>query len=154
MLRTLRNKSRENFLQADGIRLSHQDYGHFLRNLQYFKRNKLDPNFNTFVLAGRRNGTSFLSTVDMYGDHFEQDSAMTGFSRYFGTAIINNGWHKDCSEAEAIHILGSVFSELYMRDCKGHDLVEFVIIRDSGVERRRAKVNGEWDYNMYKNHAN
>ena len=70
-------------------------YSHYLSQLCYQKRNKIDPYLVSSVLAGYdRDGNARLYSVDQYGALIEKEYFTTGFGGYFlpplvGRYIIN-----------------------------------------------------------------
>ena len=51
-VRRLKDLTQESFLFDDGVDHSVQDYANYLASLSYERRNKQNPYFNTFVIAG------------------------------------------------------------------------------------------------------
>jgi len=77
----------------DGVKHSVSNYANYLAGLCYAKRNKQNPYYNNFVVAGFQNGKAHLSSIDLYGNHIAKDYLTVGFSKYFGHALIANEWN-------------------------------------------------------------
>ena len=67
----------------------------YLCRVMYNRRNKFDPLWNSLVIMGCKNGRSFLSTVGMIGQHYEDSHLAAGFGNHMvGRAC----WHSCCME--------------------------------------------------------
>lgn len=81
----------------DSVSYSVEEYANYLSAIAYERRNKQNPFYNNFVVAGYENGKPFLSSIDLFGTHIRKDYVAAGFSKYFGLAILANNWNPDKS---------------------------------------------------------
>lgn len=91
----MKELTRESALYDDGVNYSVEEYANYLAALAYERRNKQNPFYNNFVVAGFENGKAYLSSIDLFGTHIKKDWVTAGFSKYFGLALIANHWNAD-----------------------------------------------------------
>jgi 20S proteasome subunit beta 7 len=111
-----------------------QDYASYLASLGYERRNKQNPYYNNFVVAGYEDGKAHLSSIDMYGTHIKKDFITAGFAKYFGLASIATLWNPELSLEECKKIIHLCFMVIYERDCHSVDQVQFTTVTEKGVE--------------------
>lgn len=154
-VKKLRELTQESFLFDDGVDHSVQDYANYLSSIAYERRNKQNPYYNNFVVAGFEKGESYLASVDLYGTHIAKDYVTAGFSKYFGLALIANDWNPALPAADCRRILHKCFTVIYERDCKSIDEVQFALVTDRGVEvMPPEKVDSQWDFRDFRERKN
>lgn len=147
--------SRESELFEDGVHFTVEEYANYLAALAYERRNKQNPFYNNFVVAGFEDGKAFLSSVDLYGTHIKKDWVASGFSKYYGLAWIANNWNPDCTAEECKQILHKCFTVIYERDCHAIDEVQFALVTAKGVEiLAPEKVESQWDFKEFRERKN
>lgn len=127
-VKKLKDLTKESFLFDDGVDYSVKDYASYLASLSYDRRNRQNPYYNNFVVAGFENGESYLASVDVFGTHIVKDYVTAGFSKYFGLALIANDWNPSLPAEECKKILHKCFTVIYERDCKSLDEVQFGLV--------------------------
>ena len=132
-----------------------QEYANYLAALGYERRNKQNPFYNNFVVAGFENGQAFLSSIDLYGTHIRKDYVCAGFSKYFGLALVAKYWSADKTMEECKKIIHQCWSVLYQRDCHTVDQLQFATVTQRGVELLAPeKVASNWDFKEFKERKN
>lgn len=59
-----------------------KEFGSYLANLCYEKRNKIDPYIVESLIGGIQNNESYLACCDLYGNYYESDFIASSFARY------------------------------------------------------------------------
>lgn len=62
----------------------------YLAHISYERRNKMNPYYNSTVIAGFKDEESVLASVDLFGTLIKKDYIVTGFAKHFGLALIAN----------------------------------------------------------------
>jgi len=78
----------------------------------------MNPLWNDLLVAGFKDGKSFLGNVDYIGTAFEDDFLATGFGSYLAIPILRKKWHPDMEEGEARALLEECLRVLFYRDCR------------------------------------
>lgn len=151
IVRLLRQKQTEDFIQHDGVKLDARQYASYLSSLMYAKRNKGNPLFNSVLVAGLVNGESYLAYIDLYGTHIIADYNVTGFAHYVAKPIIADAWRPGMSEGEGKELLEKGMRVLWYRDSRASDRIQFARVTRDGVEIEDAyKINSDWDQESFK----
>ena len=147
--------TREGNLYDDGVDYSVEEYANYLASLSYERRNKQNPFYNNFVVAGFENGKSFLSSIDLFGTHIKKDWIAAGFSKYYGLALIANHWNPDKTAEECKQILHKCWTVIYERDCHSVDEVQFALVTEKGVEVLPPEhAASDWNFREFRERAN
>ncbi|CAM6002430.1 unnamed protein product, partial [Sphagnum balticum] len=153
--RQLHELTHESFLFDDKVSYSVTDYANYLGRICYEKRNKQNPFYNNFVVAGFENGTGYLASVDLYGNHIVKDYVTAGFSKYFGLALIANQWNANKTAAECREILHKCFKVIYERDCHSIDRVQFGLVTKDGIQISEPEhVDSNWNFRDFRERKN
>ena len=145
--RRLKELTRESSLFDDGVQYSVEEYANYLAAMSYERRNKQNPYYNNFVVAGFENGQAYLSSIDLFGTHIKKDWVAAGFSKYYGLALIANNWNPDLPMEECKKIIHQCWTVIYERDCHSVDQLQFACVTERGVEvSRPEKVASDWDF--------
>lgn len=102
----------------DGFSHAPHEIFHYLRAILYQRRNKMNPLWNDLIVAGHKDGKSFLGNVDLIGTAFEDDFLATGFGSYLAIPILRKKWRPDMEEGEARALLEECLRVLFYRDCR------------------------------------
>ena len=102
----------------DGFEHSPSEIFNYLRSLMYQRRNKMNPLWNNLLVAGFKEGKSFLGSVDLIGTAYEDDFLATGFGSYLAIPIMRKKWRPDMEEGEARELLEECLRVLFYRDCR------------------------------------
>lgn len=109
--------------QADGFVKGPKEVFNYMRTVMYNRRSKGNPLWNQLLVAGYRDGQSFLGYVDMIGTSFEENYIATGFGGYLAIPLIREKWHENMDEGEARALLEDCMRVLYYRDCKASNRI-------------------------------
>lgn len=120
---TLASLYQEDLDQNDGFVKGPSEVFNYLRTVMYNRRGKGNPLWNQILVAGFREGKSFLGYVDLIGTSFEENFIATGFGAYLGMPLIRERWHADMDEGEARALLEDCIRVCYYRDCKAFNKV-------------------------------
>ena len=154
-VRKLKDLTQESFLFDDGVDHSVQDYANYLASISYDRRNRQNPLYNNFVVAGFEKGESYLASIDPFGTHIVKDFVTAGFSKYFGLSLIANEWNPALPAADCRRILHQCFTVIYERDCKSIDQVQFALVTEEGVKvMEPEKVVSNWDFRDFRERKN
>jgi 20S proteasome subunit beta 7 len=141
------------FCEDDGKELSPREIYAYLTRVMYNRRNKFDPLWNSLVVAGTKNGESFLGTVGMIGQHYADSHVAAGFGNHMARPLFREKHTDDMSEAEARTLMEDALRACVMRDKSMMN--KFQIAK---VEKGKAPEISEpfavatsWDYEKYRN---
>jgi len=105
----------------------------YLGRVMYGRRNKQDPLWNNVVVAGYKNGESFLGSVDLLGTHYQDDHIATGFGDHIARPLLRNAWKPDLTKEEAVKLLEKCLTVLFYRDARAFSRVQISTIGEDGV---------------------
>mmetsp|Transcript_52419 Transcript_52419/g.90043 ORF Transcript_52419/g.90043 Transcript_52419/m.90043 type:complete len:161 (-) Transcript_52419:222-704(-) len=108
----------------DGFKHAPSEIFHYLRAVMYQRRNKMNPLWNNLLVAGFKDGESFLGSVDLIGTAYEEDFLATGFGSYLATPIFRKKWRPDMEEGEARELLEECLRVLFYRDCRALNKIQ------------------------------
>ncbi|PWN52937.1 proteasome endopeptidase complex, beta subunit [Violaceomyces palustris] len=116
--------------ENDGHILSPSQIYAYLARVMYNRRSKMDPIWNSFVLAGvdPKDGSPFLGYVDLLGTTYSASTIATGFGLHLAQPLLRKaveGREDQIEEEEAKRILEECMKVLFYRDARS--LNRFVI---------------------------
>ena len=136
----------------DGFAHSPPEIFHYLRAIFYQKRNKFNPLWNEVLVAGYKDGKSFLGHLDMIGTAFQDDVMATGFGSYLALPIMRKRWHANMTEGEARALLEDCLRVLFYRDCRALNRIQIAKADASGVLVSPAiTLDTVWDLASFAN---
>lgn len=118
ILKMIEQKSQTEFAMDDGSSLSPSGLHQWLTRIMYQRRSKMDPLWNSVVIAGFRDGKAYLGSSDMYGTMFEDNYMCTGLGLHLALPLIRKAWREDMSEEEARKLLVDCMRVLFYRDTR------------------------------------
>ncbi|XP_072284668.1 proteasome subunit beta type-4 [Pyxicephalus adspersus] len=123
-------------LVGDGHNYSPKAIHSWLTRVMYNRRCKMNPLWNTVVMAGFYNGESFLGYVDKLGVAYEAPSIATGFGAYLAQPLMRDVVDKkpNLTREEARQLIERCMKVLYYRDARSYNRYEIAIVTASGVE--------------------
>ena len=142
------------YCEDDGKELSPKEIYSYLCRVMYNRRNKFDPLWNSLVVAGlMKDGTQFLGTVGMIGQHYTDSHLAAGFGNHMARPLFREKHTDDMSEPEARALMEDALRACVMRDKSMMN--KFQIAK---VEFGKAPTVSEpfavatsWDYEKFKN---
>lgn len=108
----------------DGISLGPQEVYNYLCRVMYNRRNKFDPLWNSFIIAGIEPAThditdssssSFLGMVGMIGTHYVDSHVTTGFANHLARPLFREKQSDDMSEEAAVELMHEALRVCYYR---------------------------------------
>lgn len=118
IIKIIEAKSVQDFALDDGATLPPSALHNWLTRVMYQRRSKMDPLWNSVVVAGFRDGKSYLGASDMYGSQYEENFAASGLGRHLAIPMLRKQWREDMGEAEARKLLEDCMRVLFYRDTR------------------------------------
>lgn len=147
---TLHDKMLDEHCEDDGAKLSAPEIHAYLSRVMYAKRNKGDPLYNKLIVAGVKDGRTFLGYLDQYGTPFADEYAATGFGLAMALPLIRDRWRGDMTEAEARALLEDCLRVLWYRDCRALNRVQFAKVTAAGARVDEPLVlSAKWDFKSF-----
>ncbi|KAJ2844349.1 Proteasome subunit beta type-7 [Coemansia erecta] len=137
MKHTLENLLTHEYDMDDGQNMGTRSIYKYISNIMYGRRSKIDPLWNSYVVAGVENGESFLGFVDYYGTTYQSPTIATGFGAYLAQPILRKyveGHEDELTEEEAVRILDDCMRVLYYRDGRSFNKLRRAKVTAEGVE--------------------
>lgn len=122
----------------------------FLTRVLYNRRSKMDPLWNSVVVAGFRDGKPFLGRVSHIGCAYEDNLIATGMGGYMALPILRERWHEDLTEEEGRAILVDAMRVLFYRDCRSINRIQIGKVDASGVTvDEPVRMDTKWDLRAF-----
>jgi len=118
MLKMIDAKATDEYNMDDGASMSASALHHWLTRIMYNRRSKMDPLWNSIVIAGFRDGKAYLGTTDLYGTMYEDSFIATGLGAHMALPLLRKAWREDMGEAEARKLLEDCMRVLFYRDTR------------------------------------
>ncbi|XP_068030894.1 proteasome subunit beta type-4 [Anomalospiza imberbis] len=137
-------------LLGDGHSYSPRALHSWLTRVLYNRRSKINPLWNTVLIAGVYGGESFLGYVDMLGVAYEAPSLATGFGAYLAQPLLRAELERDRdrlpTREEARELLERCLRVLYYRDARSFNRYEVATVTEKGVELEGPlTLEANWD---------
>jgi 20S proteasome subunit beta 7 len=151
----------EDFIMDDGVRLTPKEVYAYLSRVMYNRRNKMDPLWNSLVVAGlQADGQGglkpFLGTVGMIGTHYTDEHIATGFGNQLARPLFREKHSVNMSEAEAEELMKEALKVCYYRD--KNSINKFQIAKITAPEGKPVvsisdpfALDTKWDYKAFVN---
>ena len=159
MLKKLKDKHDLDCISEDYQEfLGPKDYLKWLAAVQFNKRMRVDPFWNSHIVAGidKETGEKYLGTVDIHGNNYEGNYLCTGIAAYFCKRILSEGVTEETTFEQAKEIINKCFTTLYYRDKFQSDNIELVTIEDGPnvTFHDPYTLESEWSYGFTVNKTN
>ncbi|KHJ48081.1 hypothetical protein D918_01348 [Trichuris suis] len=127
----------------------------WLRSVLYFRRSRLNPFWNSFVVAGvvGPENEPYLGTVNLLGVSYTNKYVATGLGSYLVQQLLENALSKRKEEAsslsrkDAMQLMRECIEILYERDTLAHYEYEVGVVDKEGCTiYPHLTVSGKWDY--------
>jgi 20S proteasome subunit beta 7 len=120
----------------------------FVSRVFYNRRNKVDPLWNTVLVAGCEGGVPTLGYVDLRGTTFSEDYLATGFGAHMALPLIRERWAAGMDEAAARTLLEDCLRVLWYRDTRALNKVQVAKVTAAGavVSPPFAIANCQWEF--------
>jgi len=134
----------------DGHSLGPTEIYEYLSQVMYARRSKMNPLWNSLVLAGHKNGQSFLGFVDLLGTTYSSATIATGYGAMIAQPLLRKaveGREHLITEEEARDILKTSLRVLFYRDARSLNKFQIAVVNDNGVSLGDAEsVETEWNF--------
>mmetsp|Transcript_42464 Transcript_42464/g.117160 ORF Transcript_42464/g.117160 Transcript_42464/m.117160 type:complete len:243 (-) Transcript_42464:118-846(-) len=111
----------EDYLHEDGCSMGPHEYAAYIGRVMYNRRSKMNPLFNQFVVAGKKeNQDPLLAFVDHQGTYFEENYVATGFGSHLATPLLRLEWKPELTADEAKALIVKCLQLCFYRDCKAY----------------------------------
>lgn len=135
---------------GDGHELTPKEIHQYLVRVMYGRRNRFDPLWNSIVVAGVRDGKSYLGLVDLVGTHYEDNTIATGFGAHLALPLMRKEWDsKDgkLTKEDARKVLEASLKVLFYRDARSLNKIQIATIEESSIEISEPySLETEWTY--------
>ncbi|SCV68868.1 BQ2448_989 [Microbotryum intermedium] len=155
VIKLLENQMISEQILDDGHVLSSSQIYEYLSNVMYSKRNKQDPFWNAFIVAGLEPGNvPFLSYVDLLGTTYSAPSLASGYGHHIAQPLLRKALErlgpegeKALSEADARALLEQCMKVLFYRDARSINKFQIASVTSRGVEISESmKAPTEWSF--------
>lgn len=124
---------------GDGHTLTPPQLYRSLSRMMYGRRSKIDPLWNSLVLAGidPTTGVPFLGYVDLLGTTYQSTTIATGFGLHLAQPLLRKeveGREHEIDEARAREILENCMRVLFYRDARSLNRFQIAKITKQGAE--------------------
>ena len=101
----LGNLTTRDYCVDDGCKLLPGEVHTYLTRVMYQRRNKMNPLWNSLVVAGFKDGESYLGTVDSIATSYTDDHIATGYGEYLARPLMRSRFNPNMSEGDARALL-------------------------------------------------
>ncbi|EFC45767.1 proteasome subunit beta [Naegleria gruberi] len=129
----------KDFCADDKIETQPKAIFQYLVRIMYNRRNKFNPLWNTLIVAGVKDGKSFLGYTDLLGSNFEDDTMASGYGAYLAKPILRKfldekgGDVNNITEQEAKDVLEKCMKVLYYRDARSINKIQIATANETGL---------------------
>jgi len=142
----------DDFCADDGHCLAPSELYAYLQRVLYNRRNKMDPLWNSLVVAGFKDGQAFLGTVGMIGSHYTDSHVATGFGAQLARPLFREKAREDMSAAEARALLEEALRVCYYRDKNSINKFQVATVTAAGVALSEPfALATEWSLEAFQN---
>ena len=147
MLKLIEGMAVEEFAMDDGATMSPKELHHWLTRVMYNRRSKMDPLWNSVVIAGFRGGKGYLGSADLYGTMYEDDYVCTGLGAHMALPLIRKAWKPEMTEAEARTLLTDCMRVLFYRDTRASAEYQIGVVNGEGSSvSEPTKLDTFWEH--------
>ncbi|KAJ3022770.1 UNVERIFIED_CONTAM: Proteasome subunit beta type-7 [Siphonaria sp. JEL0065] len=134
MLVNLETKER---YQDDGHVLGPKNVFEYMSRVMYGRRTKVNPLWNSLVIAGVKNAEPFLGYVDLQGTSYQSSTIATGFGGHLALPILRKAiddiGEENLTEEQATKIIEDAMRVLYYRDARSLNKFQRATVTSAGV---------------------
>ncbi|OJA18525.1 hypothetical protein AZE42_06659 [Rhizopogon vesiculosus] len=132
----LEELSIEEISAQDGHELGPVEIHEYMSQVMYARRSKMNPLWNSLLIAGFKDGKRFLSFVDLLGTTYTASTLATGYGAYIAQPLLRKaveGKEDIITEEEARKILEDSMRVLFYRDARSLNKFQIATISSAGV---------------------
>jgi len=134
IMKLMEQQTIDDRIVGDGVFRDAPAIHSWLRCILYNRRSKMNPLWNTMVVAGKSiKGEAYLGYVDKIGVAFTDDTVATGFGSYIALPMMRKALAEkpDMSVEEAKAVLVRCLRVLFYRDCRSLNRFQIGVVSDS-----------------------
>lgn len=147
MLKLIEGMAVEEFAMDDGATMSPKELHHWLTRVMYNRRSKMDPLWNSVIIAGFRDGAAYLGTSDLYGTMYEDTFIATGLGAHMALPLLRQEWTAEMGEAEARALLTKCMQVLFYRDTRACSTIQIGKVDSTGASiSAPTKLETYWEH--------
>ncbi|KAJ1992179.1 Proteasome subunit beta type-7 [Coemansia spiralis] len=150
MQHTLENIMTQEYDMDDGQRLGTKSIYKCISKIMYNRRSKMNPLWNSYVIAGVDSGEKVLGYVDLIGTTYESPTIATGYGSHMAQPILRKvveGREDEITEEEAVKIIEDCMRVLYYRDARAFNKLTRAKVTAQGVEITEPySLETNWDF--------
>jgi len=152
IMQTLDELVTEDEIADDGSKLSPAAIHSYLTRIMYNRRNKGDPLWGLIIVAGVKDGKSFLGLSDLRGTSYTDDNIATGYGNYIGRALLRKAPPPDQLTREgARQLLENTMRVMFYRDARALDRIQIATVTAAGVEITAPyDISTNWEVGVIK----
>jgi len=142
----------KDFCYDDGCTLTPKEIHAYLCRVLYNRRNKMDPLWNSLVVAGVDKGESFIGSVGMLGTSYTDSHVATSFGNYLSRPLFREFQKDDMPLEEAVKLMQDALRVLFYRDKSS--INKFILAKVDGEGVGISKpfaLDTKWDLKAFMN---
>ncbi|QDZ21877.1 beta-type subunit of proteasome [Chloropicon primus] len=147
----------QDFCYDDGCTMTPSEIHAYLCRVMYNRRNKMDPLWNSLVVAGvdkngKEGNKSFIGSVGMLGTSYTDSHVATSFGNYLSRPLFREFQRDDMSLEEAVSLMQEALRVLFYRDKTS--INKFVLAKVDGEGVAISKpfaLDTKWDFKAFMN---
>ncbi|XP_004933282.1 proteasome subunit beta type-4 [Bombyx mandarina] len=130
---------------GDGLQLKPRSLHCWLTRVLYNKRSKMDPLWNSYVVAGIQDGEPFLGAVDKLGTAYEDAVISNGLGAYMATPLLRDAVDKGPLDQEtAIAVVRKSMEVLFYRDARAFQRYQLGVVTAEGIKITDEELKHDW----------
>jgi 20S proteasome subunit beta 7 len=134
----------------DGCELQPGEVHTYLTRTMYQRRNKMNPLWNSLVIAGFHNGENYLGTVDSIATSYTDDHIATGYGEHLARPLMRSRWSPEMTEGDARALLEDCMRVLFYRDCRTINRIQIAKATVDGTLISPVySLETKWDYQQF-----
>ncbi|GFE55483.1 20S proteasome subunit beta 7 [Babesia ovis] len=147
---TVKSEMLDNNNDHASCHLGAEELHNYLSRVFYARRSKMNPLWNSAIVAGHSKGVSFVGYADMYGTQYKEDFVVTGMGKYFAIGPLREKHNVNMSREDARSLAIECMNLLFLRDCSAGDRIQIAYVTDRGVEfEEPIQLTAEWGYEKF-----
>jgi len=123
IVKTVEARAVEEYALDDGAAMSPAALHSWLTRMMYQRRSKMDPLWNSVVVAGCRDGKPYLGASTMLGIAFEDNFVASGIGAHLALPLLRKRWTTTLTEADAKTLLEDCMRVLFYRDTRASPVI-------------------------------
>ncbi|KZO97263.1 proteasome endopeptidase complex beta subunit [Calocera viscosa TUFC12733] len=140
----------DEYTSDDGHKLGPDEIYHYLSQVMYGRRTKMNPLWNSLLVGGFKDGQSFMGYVDLLGTTYTASTLASGYGAYIAQPLLRKaveGRETTLTEEEARVIIQECMKVLFYRDARSLNKYQIATVTERGVQINDAiSSETEWAF--------